>query len=111
MQMHSPQLLRLNEVGAYWATQSGIMDRLGMLSQRAVYGIYNTVIRSGAKALGAKMLVYHTEQDDRVCMDCEPFEGREYNMGQFLPYIPRHPGCRCWWEPVWIPERPIEYVV
>ena len=101
-------------VTSWWQTVSGLKESAKLFSQNAVYSLYNAYIREGAKALGAKQLKYHTEPEmtaTGTCPYCQPFEGRIYNLGQFLPVVPRHPWCVCWWETLWPEDWKPPYLV
>ena len=112
MAQPSTSPLQLDSFGEdYWSTLPGLLKRTELLAEWSVYRLYNTFTREGAKAYGAKTLEYHTMGDVKVCDECDPFDGRVYNMGQFLPYLPRHFGCRCWWEPHWSESRELPYLV
>lgn len=50
------------------------------------------------KDSGVKQVVWHTEQDERVCDECEPREGQVYPIDKIPPKP--HVGCRCWYTPV-----------
>lgn len=41
-----------------------------------------------------------TAGDDRVCLECESLEGREYSLNEAEGVIPVHPNCRCAMVPV-----------
>ena len=38
-----------------------------------------------------------TQIDERSCDYCDSQSGRIYRFGQFMPEIPAHPNCRCYW--------------
>lgn len=78
---------------AYWASEEGLSQRLGQLSGRIVYGLYNKYIQHYARQYGAKGHIYHTAFDERVCELCWSYDGEVYPLGRFLPVLPRHPNC------------------
>lgn len=41
-----------------------------------------------------------TAGDSRVCPQCKPMEGQVFTIRQARGLIPRHPNCRCAWQPV-----------
>src|SRR5215470_15020018 len=43
---------------------------------------------------------YTTAHDDKVCPKCAALEGRVYIIDEARGMIPRHPNCRCAWNPV-----------
>ena len=54
--------------------------------------------RTAFEAAGIKRVRWHTQEDDRVCTDCEPLDGRIFEINQIPPRP--HWGCRCWVEPI-----------
>lgn len=61
----------------------------------------NTVDRARTDAFrraGVKKVMWHTEKDDRVCSDCEPLDGKVFDI-EDVPPKP-HWNCRCWITPV-----------
>jgi hypothetical protein len=43
-------------------------------------------------------LYWETMGDEHVCEYCEEHEGEYDPDDPFLPVIPAHPLCRCWWK-------------
>lgn len=61
----------------------------------------NTVDRAQVQAFrdaGITRVMWHTENDDRVCNDCAPLDGKVFDIDD-VPRKP-HPNCRCWLTPV-----------
>ena len=46
------------------------------------------------KAIGVKKVMWVTQKDERVCEDCEPLDGKIFEIGM-VPSTP-HWGCRCY---------------
>jgi SPP1 gp7 family putative phage head morphogenesis protein len=84
----------------FWLTDVGIAVRIESLSRLVVTRTYNNALQVAGKDAGIKGFEYLTARDDRVCPICAPFDGRRYRSGQFMPILPKHPGCRCLWD-VW----------
>lgn len=50
------------------------------------------------KAAGIKRVRWNTQDDERVCSDCHPLDGRIFDIDKVPPRP--HWGCRCWLTPV-----------
>ena len=85
-------------------TQAGLDRRADQWGQYSAYKLYNKLVTETAKSYGAKYLLYLTMEIPSVCRLCWPFNRRLYSMGSFKPVIPRHHGCRCWYEIIY--DRP-----
>lgn len=72
----------------YWTAQ---------VAQYATTTVDEAVI-AAFRAAGVEKVVWHTAQDEKVCNDCEPLDGREFSINE-IPVKP-HWGCRCELEPV-----------
>jgi len=57
--------------------------------------VEDSVRRRAAKQAGATKVMWHTEQDDRVCAVCDPLDGRIFDIDAVPPK--QHINCRCWW--------------
>lgn len=88
----------------FWKSQSGLDIRAEQWGRFSAYELYRSLVDATAKAYGGKQVQYFTMEDPNVDRDCWPFNRRIYNIGQFKPVLPRHHGCRCWYEVVW--DRP-----
>ena len=82
----------------FWVSDAGIKIRFQYLAQLVVVRTYNKAIQVLSKELGIKQFEYTTMRDNRVCAQCSPYDGRRYRTGQFMPFIPRHPSCRCYFD-------------
>lgn len=82
----------------FWLTEQGIDIRLQDLSQLIVTKTYNRALQAYAGETGIKNFAYMTMRDSNVCPICAPNDGKVYRTGQFMPVLPRHIGCRCYWD-------------
>lgn len=46
------------------------------------------------KDAGVKKVIWCTQEDERVCEDCEPLDGQVYPIDE-MPDFPQHYACRC----------------
>ena len=89
----------------FWLTDAGIDIRFEDLSQFLHTRTFNRALQMFAPEVGVKKFSFMTVQDDRVCAECEPLDGRVYTAGQFMPFLSRHQRCRCMWDVyIGIPE-------
>lgn len=44
-------------------------------------------------AAGVRTWIWQTDEDDRVCEECDALDGQEFSMEE--PFDPAHPACRC----------------
>ena len=85
----------------FWTSDRGILIRLEDLAWALNTEVYNNAIQVHVKANPGLPVVefeFVTAGDDKVCADCDSFSGRRYRVGQFMPRLPRHGGCRCFWD-------------
>lgn len=47
-----------------------------------------------------KILIWHSEDDERICDDCASHNGEVFEDKDDIPDVPVHPNCRCWVEEV-----------
>lgn len=50
------------------------------------------------KDSGVTEVIWHTQEDDRVCRECQARDGKIYNINRVPPKP--HVACRCWVSPV-----------
>ena len=86
----------------FWLSDLGITIRMGDLSRLVTTRTFNRALQMHAKEAGVKRFKFTTANmtgeasaASPVCVICLAYEGKEYKAGQFMPYLPRHPGCRC----------------
>lgn len=82
----------------FWMTDKGLNVRLQNFSEMVVIRTYNRALQVYGKEAKVAGFTYMTMRDDRVCMVCDPYDGRSYRAGQFMPYIPRHIHGRCYFD-------------
>ena len=61
----------------------------------------NSLIQGRVQAMrdaGVQYVRWHTQEDERVCEDCEPLDGKVFPINA-MPQIPAHPRCRCYITP------------
>jgi len=85
----------------YWLTEAGLRIRLALLSHDLVWKAYNEVSLMNFKAWGAKEVVWTAEMIPRkTCEYCQDNHGRKWRVGAFLPLMPAHANCKCYWDAV-----------
>lgn len=72
----------------YWTAQ---------VAQYADNTVFNARL-AAFKAIGIKKVMWVTQKDERVCEDCEPLDGKIFEI-DMVPHTP-HWGCRCYVVPV-----------
>lgn len=89
-------LLRLSE--EFWSSPEGIETRLDMLAESIQLTSINDAVKAYARDNDVTELLWVTDEDEHTCDFCDGQSGRPYRIGQFMPDIPVHPGCRCGWD-------------
>lgn len=74
--------------------------RAERVARTTVFGVANSAAREAYKQSGVvKTVVWHTAEDELVCPECEPYDGKEIDVdatfGGGLEDPPLHPNCRC----------------
>ncbi len=77
----------------YWQTPSGILDRFGMLADDVQLATFNGSVKILATAYGATDFRISGSLKLTSCQWCINHVGVVYHRGQFMPDLPRHPGC------------------
>jgi hypothetical protein len=77
----------------YWQTPSGVLDRFGMLADDIQLGTFNDSVKTFATAYGATDFRKSGSLKLTSCQWCTNHVGAIYHRGQFMPDLPRHPGC------------------
>lgn len=57
------------------------------------------VLIQSFKDAGIEEVEWITQQDERVCAECEPLDGQIFKIDK-VPMLPQHYGCRCYIIPV-----------
>ena len=82
----------------FWLSDAGIKIRFEHLSQLVVVRTYNRALQMFSRQLGVKEFEFTTMRDAVVCSECEGYDANRYRAGQFMPFLPRHPKCRCYFD-------------
>lgn len=83
----------MNEVTDLGLTRSLLISRTELIRAHAE-GQLDAFERLGVTELGVEV-EWSTAGDDRVCPECEAFEGTIYSVEDAHGLIPAHPNCRC----------------
>jgi len=84
----------------YWKTPNGILDRLGMLADDVQLATFNDEAKALGLALGAAAFRISGSLKLTSCQWCRNHVGVVYLRGQFMPDLPRHPGCPHFYQPI-----------
>ena len=79
----------------YWKSPAGITRRVEMLGEDFTYRLVNNALQVYGEANGVAGWEWEGALDERTCDYCASQIGRRYWLGQFLPSLPAHAGCRC----------------
>jgi len=86
----------------FWLSDKGILIRLEDLSHNFVFKVFNGATRGYVKGAGFKKFRWITSEENIArgvsCAYCIKQNRREYKVGQFLPKMPAHLGCDCFWD-------------
>jgi hypothetical protein len=93
----------------FWKSMKGILARLADLSHNLTWSTVNTAIQTQFAIVeddyqtttgepSGRKLSWATMDDEKVCDVCEGNEGEYDPSDEFLPDMPAHVVCRCWWE-------------
>ena len=91
----------------FWRTLKGLLTRIADISHNFTWSSLNTATKDTVKERIGVIeveqperkfkLYWETMGDERVCLYCVDHEGEYEPDEPFLPVIPAHPLCRCWW--------------
>ena len=96
----------LAEQPDYWKTMEGISTRLEYFKEQLESGTWNNAVRITASAVGVFDMEIIGPVDSRTCEWCAENTGKVYRSNRgFLPQLPKHIGCRHWWELTYLGER------
>ncbi len=86
----------------YWSSEDGILIRLEDLAHEFTFKTYNRALKGYFQDSGIRKLRWVTSMDNLnrgvSCSICEGRNGKVYKSSQFLPRIPVHIGCGCFWD-------------
>jgi len=68
-----------------------------MLGEDFTFRVVNNSLQVYGKKNEASGFEWVGSIDERTCNYCDSQIGRQYRLGQFLPRLPAHGGCRCSW--------------
>ncbi len=77
----------------YWRSREGILERLAMLANDVELSTFNNAVKVYGKACGATDFQVSGNLKQTSCQWCINHVGVIYHKGQFMPDLPRHPGC------------------
>jgi len=81
----------------YWKSPEGIRRRVDMLGEDFTFRVVNNSLQVYGKKNEASGFEWVGSIDEHTCNYCDSQIGRQYRLGQFLPRLPAHAGCRCEW--------------
>jgi hypothetical protein len=81
----------------FWKSEAGLSARINMLAEQIIWKAFNNAMKAYASESGIKTLEWVTQIDLNTCNYCNGQSGRRYSLGQFMPEMPAHAGCRCHW--------------
>jgi hypothetical protein len=92
----------------FWKTWKGIQTRLADIAHNFTWGTFNAATQQQLLVLEAdeavppedkgNTLSWATMEDDKVCTLCQENAGDYDPAAPFLPTMPAHIDCRCWWD-------------
>jgi hypothetical protein len=86
----------------YWSSEEGVLARLEDLSWALTTKVVNNSVRAHLKDLSPIHVIEFEWVTDyksgTPCAYCDSQSGRRYYRGQFMPIMPVHPGCNCYWD-------------
>ncbi len=97
----NPRLIANNlvsEVDKITNTRAEVLARTEVISAHAEASL-NAYEEAGIEGVEVEA-EWSTAGDDRVCPECEDYEGKTFAMNEARNLIPLHPNCRCAWIPL-----------
>jgi len=82
----------------FWTSDEGILIRLDDLAHDFSFRVYNGALQGYFAESGFKRFVWVSALMTTTCKYCRGQNGREYRHGQFLPRMPSHQHCVCFWD-------------
>lgn len=84
----------------FWLSDEGILVRLEDLSHQFTFQTYNGALKGSFKEAGVQELVWVADYTggNEPCPYCDSQNGRIYSISQFLPRVPAHIKCKCFWD-------------
>ena len=90
----------------YWQTSSGILERFGMLADDVQISTFSNAVKVYGTAYGVTDFQISGNLKLTSCQWCISHVGATYHRGQFMPDLPRHPGCPHFYNILRIGEPP-----
>jgi len=81
----------------YWRSPAGIKRRKEMFGEQFTFQFVNNALQAYGRKNEVAGFEWVGTLDERTCNICDGQIGRQYTIGQFLPQLPAHVGCRCEW--------------
>jgi len=81
----------------YWKSPEGIARRVEMIGEDFTFRVVNNSLMAYGRKNDVAGFGWIGSMDERTCSYCDSQMGRIYRVGQFLPSLPSHAGCRCEW--------------
>ena len=92
----------IEDLEEFWTSEQGVTIRLEDLAHDFVLRTYNGAVRGAFKEAGIKRLKWVTDiqlkKRGGTCQICLNRHDRIYNTGMFLPRMPVHNNCNCYWD-------------
>jgi hypothetical protein len=96
----------MSTTDSFWGSLKGLLHRIADLAHNLTWASLNAGIREtigilepeDPKTGEKRTLKWVSMGDNRVCDLCLDSEGEYDPDDPFLPVIPSHALCRCWWE-------------
>ena len=82
----------------FWNSLEGLTERIGLLADQVQLGTYNSAVKVYATAVGATDFTISGSLTKSSCGWCAMHVGQTYHRGQFMPDLPKHPGCPHYYE-------------
>ena len=78
----------------YWQSAIGILERLAMLADDVQLATFNVAVKIYGATCGVTDFQISGNLKLTSCQWCINHVGVVYHKGQFMPDLPRHPGCQ-----------------
>jgi len=84
----------------FWLSDEGILIRLEDLAHDFVFQTYNGALKGTFKDAGFKEFIWVADytKGNIPCNYCDGQNDRSYRAGMFLPRMPAHVKCKCFWD-------------
>jgi len=84
----------------FWLSDEGILIRMEDLAHDFTFKVYNGALKGAFREAGIQEFIWVTDytKGNIPCNYCDGQNGRPYTSGQFLPKMPAHNKCKCFWD-------------